>query len=380
MSKRIHILQTQETPINRRWSVLKTKGLLTLLFATTMLIGCQFAPKSVPKSWSWSEEEKPVVPDRILAIWTDTVLRQPNQPGVRGFGGRVFFYEKEKNDPVEVDGKLIVFVFDADDQDPENQKPLRKYVIEADDFSKHMSKTSIGPAYSVWLPWGDVKGPTMKLSIIARYEGRKGGTTLSDPTMKLLPGVEGGSRKTTNSPSDKATVDSRNSSGVGNLQRASYEQPAKSDSAKSGSAKSGSGDSTENSSLQRLTEPTKMQEPARAPQTIELPPSFQRHFQSSELPLSNRSPAPQVPEITRSQVTTEVIDSRSQKLGTFKKAYSGSSQTPQSIRRSPTSRLESLRSGKTISKKSDEHAMFPEDSSGDKSVADGLKSQDDSGR
>jgi hypothetical protein len=193
--------------------------------------------------------------------------------------------------------------------------------------------------------------------------------------MKLLPGVEGGSRKTTNSPSDKATVDSRNSSGAGSPQRASYEQPAKSDS-----AKSGSGDSTESSSLQRLTEPTKMQEPARAPQTIELPPSFQRHFQSPELPLSNRSPASQVPEITRSQVTTEVIDSRSQKLGTFKKAYSGSSQTPQSIRRSPTSRLESLRSGKSISKKSDEHAMFPEDSSGDKSVADGLKSQDDPGR
>jgi hypothetical protein len=90
--------------------------MLMLLAAIPLPSGCQFAPKKTPAGWSWTEEEKPVVPERILAIWTDTVLRQPNQPGVRGFGGRVFFYDKEQNDPIEVDGKLVVFVFDADDQ------------------------------------------------------------------------------------------------------------------------------------------------------------------------------------------------------------------------------------------------------------------------
>ena len=70
-----------------------------------------------------------------------------------------------------------------------NQKPLRKYVFTADQFASHMSKTSIGPSYSVWLPWGEVGGPQMKLSIIARFEGVDGGTTISDPTIKLLPGI-----------------------------------------------------------------------------------------------------------------------------------------------------------------------------------------------
>lgn len=337
-----------------------------LLFALAIPIGCQFAPKKVPSNWGWSEEEKPVVPDRILAIWTDTVLRQPNQPGVRGFGGRVFFYEKEQNDPIEVDGKLVVFVFDADDQDPENQKPLRKYVIEADDFAKHMSKTSIGPAYSVWLPWGDVKGPTMKLSIIARYEGRKGGTTLSDPTIKLLPGVEGKSRKSSASPSDANGPESTGaaqsatmlSSGV---QRAGYVEPSKPDRKGTQGAAGNQG----------LIEPQKMQQPDRQTQTIELPPSFQRHFNQPGLGTLPDSSATVIPQINRSQVTTEVIDARSQKLGPFKRAFAEPSQSPRMFNRSPTSRLETLRSGKSISKKNSEGGMFP-----DQESASALNSQE----
>jgi hypothetical protein len=87
-----------------------------------------------------------------------------------------------------------------------------------------------------------------------------------------------------------------------------------------------------------------------------------------------------IPEITRSQVTTEVIDARSQNLGTFKKAYSETTQAPRPLRRSPTSRIESLRSGKSISKKPDEHAMFPEHSSKDSEQGDTSLPQDDSGR
>ncbi len=353
--------------------------MLMLLAAIPLPSGCQFAPKKTPAGWSWTEEEKPVVPERILAIWTDTVLRQPNQPGVRGFGGRVFFYDKEQNDPIEVDGKLVVFVFDADDQDPENQKPLRKYVIDADDFAKHMSKTSRGPAYSVWLPWGDVKGPTKKLSIIARYEGRHGGTTLSDPTMKLLPGVEARTPKTMTpqggSPSDKplAQNEARNSAQDAlpqdsdasqvsqGVQRASYIQAPNS-----------------------IT-PDLIQTPEtnRRTETIEVPPSFQRHFQTSDATgrnATNALPSNALePQITRSQVTTEVIDARSQKLGTFKKAFSessglsstsglptgGSVSSGQSrpMNKSMTSRLEVLRSGKSISKKTADHASEEESES-----------------
>ncbi len=152
-------------------------------------LGCQFAPKKSIVEWPWLKTETKAVPDRILPVWTDSVLHQPSQPGVRGFGGRVYFYGKENTEPIEVDGNFAVYVFDAEDNTSTTQKPLRKFVFTADQFKSHMSKTSMGPSYSVWIPWGDVGGPPHKLSLISRFEGREGGTTISDPTIKLLPGI-----------------------------------------------------------------------------------------------------------------------------------------------------------------------------------------------
>jgi hypothetical protein len=218
--------------------------------------GCQFAPKEPKFSWPWKKEETKVLPDRILAVWTDSVLHQPNQAGVRGFGGRVYFYAKDDTDPIVVDGSLAVYVFDADNIDVSGQKPLRKFVFTADQFNEHMSKTSIGPSYSVWLPWGEIGGPPRRLSLIARFEGRDGGTTISDPTIKLLPGVPtqehsdvemaGGNAKT-RSPFRLSGYQSRE------------DQP------------SGTEESDEESKSIRKEDI----------KTIDLPPSFQRHLRSN---------------------------------------------------------------------------------------------------
>jgi hypothetical protein len=155
----------------------------------TLSSGCQLAPKDKPIKWPWKKDDAKPLPERMLPVWTDTVLHQPNQPGIRGFGGRIYFYAKDNTDPIEIDGSLAVYAFDADDISVNSQKPLRKFVFTADQFNEHMSKTSIGPSYSIWLPWGEVGGPPRRLSLIARFEGREGGTTISDPTIKLLPGV-----------------------------------------------------------------------------------------------------------------------------------------------------------------------------------------------
>ena len=36
--------------------------------------------------WPFHKEEKPGKPDKIIALWNDTVLTQPDQPAIRGFG------------------------------------------------------------------------------------------------------------------------------------------------------------------------------------------------------------------------------------------------------------------------------------------------------
>ncbi|GEM_PF-750707 len=358
--------------------------LILLLLSCCCMVGCQFAPKKLPDSWKWGEDDRPALPDRILAVWTDTVLHQPNQPGVRGFGGRVFFYLKDQTDPIEVDGKLAVYVFDAEDADPMNQKPLRKYVFTADQFASHMSKTSIGPSYSVWLPWGEVGGPQMKLSIIARFEGVDGGTTISDPTIKLLPGIV--SRESTPDKAGSGKVGSekagseKSSSGGGVKFRLSSRNTQKTIEDSDGSVKLASGSdygddqgvqhasySKNSTSLKKGVAGGKEYstrglkdsretnaEDSRSVQTIDLPPAFERHFQKS------------------SSVNTEVIDMRSGNVKAFQKVYSrtesevspeGSesvvkdsvskspamkSSEPRVLRRNPANRLEVLRSGKWI--------------------------------
>ena len=151
--------------------------------------GCQFAPTKPTSLWPWKKSSPPALPDRLLAVWSDSVLHQPGLPGVRGFGGRVYFYQTEGSDPIEVDGALAVYVFDADELELLDQKPIKKFVFTADQFTEHMSKTSLGPSDSVWLPWDEVGGEARRLSLITRFEGREGGTVISDPTIKLLPGT-----------------------------------------------------------------------------------------------------------------------------------------------------------------------------------------------
>ena len=228
--------------------------MFSLLFALSC--GCQIAPKDKPFKWPWKKDESKPLPDRILPVWTDSVLHQPNQPGVRGFGGRIYFYSKDDTDPIEIDGSLAVYVFDADDININSQKPLRKFVFTADQFNDHMSKTSIGPSYSIWLPWGEIGGPPRRLSLIARFEGRDGGTTISDPTIKLLPGVPvkelsdevvGGSKANSKSP----------------FRLSGYQK--KSDS------KTAHDDDVEEVD----------QKPKSDIKTIELPPSFQRHLRGN---------------------------------------------------------------------------------------------------
>ena len=242
-----------ETPVLRTTMSLRRMPLVKLLCIASVVLfqGCQFAPKHMQSDWLWKKDSAPATPDRVLPVWTDSVLHQSNQPGIRGFGGRIYFYGKENTDPVEVDGSLAVYVFDADDANPSNQKPLRKFMFTADQFKSHMSKTSIGPSYSVWLPWGEVGGAPMRLSLIARFEGREGGTTISDPTIKMLPGV----------PVEKEVAKSDANPTQFNTSRVSL---------------AGHTETSKTSDKKNESDEKKEVE------TIDLPPAFQRHLRGTK--------------------------------------------------------------------------------------------------
>jgi len=169
--------------------------------------GCLWVESRFSPPWS-DDEPQPVLPDRVLCSWTDTVLHQPGEPGIRGFGGRVFFYVDGEKDPVEVDGALIVYAFDAQAADPRNPQPEKKFVFKREDLHTHYSKNKVGHSYSFWLPWDVVGSPTRQINLVARFEGAEGGTLFSDSLVQLLPGVQPAEEETaeeTQLSSEKST-------------------------------------------------------------------------------------------------------------------------------------------------------------------------------
>lgn len=137
----------------------------------------------------WNSDDEPQTPQRIVGSWTDTVLHTVGKQPQRGFGGRLIFYGDDKEKPVLVEGQLVVYAFDETQRDPTDNKPTRRYVFPADQVARRMSKTSLGPSYSFWLPWDDVGGPQTEVSLIARFEPTKGALIMSEQTRHLLPGA-----------------------------------------------------------------------------------------------------------------------------------------------------------------------------------------------
>jgi hypothetical protein len=157
-----------------------------LAAAVLMLSGCASLDLS---SLSLSNLDKPKVPTKIVDIWTDTILHQTGQRGVRGFGGRIMFYGTDEKKTIKVDGKLTVYVFDAVEQDTGLAIPEKKFVFPANRWHDHYSHSKLGHSYSVWLPWDEVGGMKRDLVLISRFEAVGAGTVMSDPVRQTLPGI-----------------------------------------------------------------------------------------------------------------------------------------------------------------------------------------------
>src|SRR6187402_2845531 len=90
-------------------------------FACT-LAGCTTLDGNWKKPWPWSsgknlKEAKAEGPATLAAIWTPDILTQPGKPPTRGFGGRLYFYNKE-NQAIPVEGQLMVYGYDDTGEQP----------------------------------------------------------------------------------------------------------------------------------------------------------------------------------------------------------------------------------------------------------------------
>ena len=161
----------------------------TLLTLVALAPGC--STMDLKPVWPLpGAEPKPQVPSKISDLWTETILSQPGHAPVRGFGGRIVFYDESEKKATAVEGTLTVYAFDAAEADPVHVSAERKFVFRAEDLKKHYSNDSkLGPSYSVWIPWDLMGGPQRDLKLICRFEAKSGEVALSQPSRQTLSGT-----------------------------------------------------------------------------------------------------------------------------------------------------------------------------------------------
>ena len=160
-----------------------------LILAAT---GCQSVGQKMgkynPVAMFKDKEEPAKTPGRVVAAWSEAVLHQDGK-ATRGFGGRLYFYERGSQDPCRVEGQLVVYAFDENVPDELKEQYQKRYIFPAEQLARHESPSEIGASYSVWLPWDEVGGDQAEVSLIARFEPLQGGgLVVSDPARQFLPG------------------------------------------------------------------------------------------------------------------------------------------------------------------------------------------------
>jgi hypothetical protein len=165
--------------------------------AVALLAGCQTIGLEAPKSLSdkmpaltkeaRDRAARNSLPTRIVAIWSDAVYTQAGHPPVRGFGGRIYFYN-DKHEAVPIDGQLIVYGFDDSTAENPNKTPNRKFVFTDEQLASRHSVTELGDSYSVWLPWDEVTGYQTTLSLLPVFVPNQGQTVVGPQTVNVLPG------------------------------------------------------------------------------------------------------------------------------------------------------------------------------------------------
>jgi hypothetical protein len=206
------------------------------LLAMSLALATGCAKFDLRKNIPWGEGRDGAIeqPLRVETSWIDTIHTKPNEKPVRGFGGRLYFFgPNNSQEPVKVEGTLVVYAFDETNRDPTNVVPDRKIVYSSKDFKELHSKTKLGHSYSVWVPWGETGGPRTKISLIARFIPTKGAAITSEQLSVVLPGTE--PLVDVQQVRAHQTADPRQAAGVvpaggampinGMAQQAAYQQP-----------------------------------------------------------------------------------------------------------------------------------------------------------
>lgn len=169
---------------------MKNRILLALLLSFGYLFtGCQTLSEN--KLFKKEDEERVFeTPSKIVAIWTNSVFSDTGEKPVRGLGGRLYFYDKN-HQPIQVDGKLSVFLYDDTNAgDRKKQEASKTVHFTPEEVATKFTPSDFGASYSFWVPWDQVGGKKTQLAVIPVFTARTGEMIVGDQARHLLPGKD----------------------------------------------------------------------------------------------------------------------------------------------------------------------------------------------
>jgi hypothetical protein len=150
-----------------------------------------------------ADAEHPAI--EVLAVWQ--AAEGPGLGGIptRGFAGQIFFFTQDRAQPVAVDGKARIYVFDDHGTVQDQAKPLRQFDFERQSWAAHLQTSKLGPTYGVFIPYPREDYHQAVCSLRIRFTPLKGRPLFSASSTIVLPGpaIAAASETTQKSPLDQ---------------------------------------------------------------------------------------------------------------------------------------------------------------------------------
>ncbi len=166
---------------------MKIQNMMLVLIATVLVAGCSTFKPTMPTMPSifkgkdresktavdGQEEIKYGQPQKMLAVWKDSVRSEIGKPPMRGFGGRIFLYD-QSGVPIRAKGELVIYGFDDSVKDRQGSKADQKLVFDNATLQRRYSKSGLGDSYSIWIDWDEVGGPDKSVTLIPFFRTPEG--------------------------------------------------------------------------------------------------------------------------------------------------------------------------------------------------------------
>lgn len=184
---------------------MKSSPLNTLLFSGLLLTtlvssGCR-APNvknftswvpfgslfGIDKDVTWADKNNPAV--RCVCLWQPAEGNWEGQ-SCRGFGGQVFFLDRDTARPIAVRGDIRIHVFDDVGPREDRAKPVHTFDFTKGAWNAFLVKTQFGPAYNIFIPYTRKGHEKTECALRIRMEDEGVPAIFSDMSYVRLEGSE----------------------------------------------------------------------------------------------------------------------------------------------------------------------------------------------